>query len=94
MTATFERHWYFIVGITLVLIYGILLVFFFRRYSGQEDKPVPIWWHLLLGPVVLLTQRPAQHDRKKLLTFREQFGWIAVVAILVIVVIWKWLSKL
>lgn len=94
MISILERHWYFLLGITAVVVYAVLLITFFRRYSENDGKPVPIWWHFLLGPVVLLKRRADQTGQKKLLTSREQYGWIAVVTISVIVVVWKLVSKL
>jgi hypothetical protein len=94
MITLLNQYWYFILGVTLFLIYGALVIIFFRNYSGDEPRPVPIWWYFALGPVVLLRTRANESGQKKLLTSREQFGWMVVVAFMVIVVIWKLVSKL
>ena len=93
MISILDRYWYLLVGVVMLLAYCVLLIIFFRKYSTNDERTVPIWWHLLLGPVALLKHRANKTGQKKLLTSREHLGWTFIVLLIVLIVTWKLISK-
>lgn len=83
-------HPYLVIVLLLGFAYFCAVLLFWSRYANDESKPIPLWWHLIVGPVVWIVE--SRRQGKRGLSDRETLGWGAVVILMLIIVGWKTLS--
>jgi hypothetical protein len=93
MNALIDRNFYALVGTGVLIVYFALVLVFLRQQTRQPNEPVQWWWHLLIGPPALLKWYSNRLGRRILLSRRETVGWLVVIALMVIVVVWKLANK-
>jgi peptidoglycan/LPS O-acetylase OafA/YrhL len=74
-------------ALAIGVAYLCVAVFFWSRYANDESKPIPLWWYLVVGPIAFL----ASHRRRRTasLSSREAVGWLAVVLLMLVIIVWK-----
>jgi hypothetical protein len=69
------------VGVTVLLLYA--------KQLKPRTGPRPIWHYLLLWPLILERDKRNQNSWGRMLSTRETIGWIAVVLLIVIALVFK-----
>jgi hypothetical protein len=82
--------------VILVILIGLSSLFaaYYRaqRYPRSEDKSHSVWDYVLLWPLLFnkTSANPATPRRNRFLTTREIVGWVVVVLLMVVAIIFGW----
>jgi hypothetical protein len=78
---------YLAIAFALALVYICACLLFWSLYGNEPTKPIPLWWHFVVGPVALIVS--ARRRPSTTFSHRETVGWMAVLLFMLVVVIWK-----
>ena len=87
------KYGFILFGTWLALAFFLAVFFFLRRHSPADDKKVGLGWYFLLGPFAFIKWNARRTGKNNLLTKREVQGWLLVLALIFIIVLWKIVSK-
>ena len=78
---------YFATAIAIGIAYLCIAALFWSRYANDESKPIPLWWYLIVGPLAFIASN--RRRRNPSLSSREWMGWLTVVLLMLVVIVWK-----